>query len=79
MRPQAHSIAYQSEIIYAMLAPKFHREAGGINGFAIELSANLVRRAMLHRAEGESYAPAGAFNQKHSIDHQGRFNSATPR
>jgi len=29
MRPQAHSIAYQSEIIYAMLAPKFHREAGG--------------------------------------------------
>jgi len=30
MRPQAHSIAYQSEIIYAMLAPKFHREAGGI-------------------------------------------------
>ncbi|OIO20889.1 hypothetical protein COX84_06960 [Candidatus Micrarchaeota archaeon CG_4_10_14_0_2_um_filter_49_7] len=28
------------------------------------------RRAMLHRAEGESYAPAGAFNQKHSIDQQ---------
>jgi len=49
-------------------ASAMHQQVHSINSSAVELSANLVRRAMLHRAEGESYAPAGAFNQKHSID-----------
>ena len=51
-------------------ASAMHQQVHSINSSAVELSANLVRRAMLHRAEGESYAPAGAFNQKHSIDQQ---------
>ena len=53
-------------------ASAMHQQVHSINSSAVELSANLVRRAMLHRAEGESYAPAGAFNQKHSIDANSR-------
>ena len=67
MLQQQHSIGDNSRRDFRQLAKSQQAIAGN------------RRRAMLHRAEGESYAPAGAFNQKHSIDHQGRFNSATPR
>ena len=67
MLQQQHSIGDNSRRDFRQLAKSQQAIAGN------------SRRAMLHRAEGESYAPAGAFNQKHSIDHQGRFNSATPR